>query len=161
MPAVMLHLAPASPADLIVFPDPLAAGLAGGFVGDPAGGEAAVGSVLDTLHADSGAPPFGAYWGERDGAYVGLCAFKGGPDVHGEVEIAYYVFPDFERQGIAGEMVKALIVVAWQGGAQGLIAHTLPEESASVSVLKRSGFRFDGDVDDPQDGPVWRWVRGL
>ena len=33
-----------------------------------------------------------------------------------------------------------------------------PERSASVRALEKLGFRWDGDVQDPEDGPVWRWV---
>jgi hypothetical protein len=38
---------------------------------------------------------------------------------------------------------------------------TLPEENASNKALKRNGFGFAGEVDDPEDGLVWRWERPL
>lgn len=157
----MITLTPASLADLIVRPAALTAGLAGGFQGDLAGGERAVDEVLSVMHADSGALPFGVFWGERNGVYVGLASFKGAPNADGEAEIAYYVFPDVERQGIAGEMVKGLTLIAWQAGGHALVAHTLPEESASTSVLKRCGFRFEGETEHPEDGLVWAWRRPL
>jgi hypothetical protein len=27
-------------------------------------------------------------------------------------------------------------------------------------VLEKNGFRFVGEAEDPEDGPVWRWERG-
>jgi ribosomal-protein-alanine N-acetyltransferase len=38
-------------------------------------------------------------------------------------------------------------------------AHTLAEENASVRILRRLQFAHLGTVDDPDDGPVWRWER--
>jgi RimJ/RimL family protein N-acetyltransferase len=92
---------------------------------------------------------------------VGLCSFKRGLSPDGAVEIAYYTFPDVERQGVAGGMVEALILIAWQAHAVALTAHTLPEESASASVLRRAGFTWLGEVDDPEDGEVWAWERAI
>ena len=156
-----LTLTPASRAELIVPSAALTAGIAQGYAGDEAGGNAAVADVLNTLTNDAGAGPFGPYFALRDGVYVGLCSFKHGLDADGAVEIAYYTFPDFERQGIAGEMVKGLILIAWQAGAAIVTAQTLPEESASTSVLKRCGFTWLGETDDEEDGEVWAWERVL
>jgi RimJ/RimL family protein N-acetyltransferase len=36
-------------------------------------------------------------------------------------------------------------------------AQTLPEENASTSVLKKLRFRLVGNVEHPEDGPVWEW----
>jgi RimJ/RimL family protein N-acetyltransferase len=41
------------------------------------------------------------------------------------------------------------------------IAHTLPEENASNRALRRNGFTFSGEVDDPEDGLIWRWEKPL
>jgi RimJ/RimL family protein N-acetyltransferase len=40
-----------------------------------------------------------------------------------------------------------------------VIAHTLPEENASNRALRRNGFRLAGEVEDPEDGRVWRWEK--
>jgi ribosomal-protein-alanine N-acetyltransferase len=157
----MVSLTPASLGELIVPSAALTAGIALGFSGDEAGGQAAVAEVLTVMAEDAGAPPFGVFWAVRDEAYVGLCSFKRGLSPDGVVEIAYYTFPDCERQGVAGGMVEGLILIAWQAGAAVVTAHTLPEESASVSVLKRAGFRWLGEVEDPEDGEVWAWERPL
>ena len=37
-----------------------------------------------------------------------------------------------------------------------VLAHTLPEESPSTGVLRRSGFTMTGEVVDGDD-VVWRW----
>lgn len=90
---------------------------------------------------------------------VGTCAFKGPPDMRGEVEVAYFTFPTHEGQGYATAMARALCDrAAASVGVKWVRAHTLRERNASVRVLEKLGFRWDGDVQDPEDGPVWRWV---
>jgi [ribosomal protein S5]-alanine N-acetyltransferase len=89
---------------------------------------------------------------------IGGCGFKGGPDAHGDVEIAYGTFAPYEGLGYAKAMARALIRRAAASGAPNIIAHTLPELGASVAVLRGIGFRNVGTViSDPEDGPVWRW----
>jgi GNAT superfamily N-acetyltransferase len=90
---------------------------------------------------------------------VGTCAFKSPPDARGAVEIAYYTFPPFEGRGYAGAMARELTRRAQAGAAvRTILAHTLAEPNASTHVLERAGFRNAGEVIDPEDGPVWRWV---
>ena len=107
-----------------------------------------------------------ATWGAflaMDGAsrgVVGTCAFKGAPDRDGTVEIAYYTFLPYEGRGFATGMAAALAErAAASGEVRTVRAHTLPERNASVRVLEKLGFRFTGEVVDPEDGPVWRWER--
>jgi RimJ/RimL family protein N-acetyltransferase len=91
---------------------------------------------------------------------VGACSFKHPPDTRGEVEIAYFTFPGHERRGHATAMAGALLALAAdQPDALLVVAHTLPERNASTRVLERSGFRFVGVVEDPEDGTVWRYER--
>ena len=40
-----------------------------------------------------------------------------------------------------------------------MIAHTLSSANASARVLTKSGFRYVGQVIDPEDGEVCRWER--
>lgn len=90
--------------------------------------------------------------------FVGSCAYKGPPNANGEVEIAYFTFPDFEGMGYASEMTAKLIEMARSNSSVSrILAHTLPEENASVQVLKKSGMSFVGEVTDPEDGKVWQW----
>jgi [ribosomal protein S5]-alanine N-acetyltransferase len=107
----------------------------------------------------SPSPPWIGYLAEDEtsGMIVGSCGYKG--DCRdGAVEIAYFSFPGFERRGFATEMARVLNDLAWrQGGVHIVRAHTLQEENASVRILRRLGFTWLGAVDDPDDGPVWRW----
>jgi [ribosomal protein S5]-alanine N-acetyltransferase len=91
---------------------------------------------------------------------VGTCAFKGPPDANGVVEVAYFTFPAHEGCGYATAMLAALRErAAARPEVQVLRAHTLRERNASVRVLEKLGFRWAGEVQDPEDGPVWRWER--
>jgi RimJ/RimL family protein N-acetyltransferase len=94
--------------------------------------------------------------------FIGTCGFKGGPDLAGTVEIAYFTFPDNERRGYATEMARALTDIARDiGGVRTVVAHTRPEKGASTRVLEKVGMAFQGEVMDPEDGQVWRWELSL
>jgi GNAT superfamily N-acetyltransferase len=89
---------------------------------------------------------------------VGSCAFKAPPTEDGTVEIAYFTYPGFEGRGYATAMARKLIALAHGSGAvREVIAHTLPEASASTRILEKVGMCLAGEVIDPQDGQVWRW----
>jgi RimJ/RimL family protein N-acetyltransferase len=106
----------------------------------------------------SPSPPWIGYLAEDEASgIVGSCGYKG--DCRdGTVEIAYFSFPGFERRGFATEMARLLNDMAWRRREVRIIlAHTLQEENASVRILRRLGFAWRGTVDDPEDGPVWRW----
>lgn len=92
---------------------------------------------------------------------VGASLFKG-PPVDGRVEIAYGIDEEFRGRGFATEAAKALVEFAKQSGEVAVVrAHTRPEASASTRVLTKSGFEKVGEVEDPEDGPVWRWEIGV
>jgi hypothetical protein len=42
-----------------------------------------------------------------------------------------------------------------------MAVHTLLEENASTSVLKKNEFAFAGEVDDRHDGKVCRWIKPI
>lgn len=89
---------------------------------------------------------------------VGSCAFKGEPTAEGTVEIAYFTYPGFERQGYATSMACKLVELAMGClTIKRVIAHTLPEVNASTRVLEKAGMSFVGEVTDPDDGRVWQW----
>lgn len=89
----------------------------------------------------------------------GVCGFKGNPNPAGEVEISYFTFPDHQGRGIATASTRELVRIASaEPGLTQVLAHTLPEKNASGSVLTKAGFTRVGEVIDPEDGPVWRWV---
>lgn len=92
------------------------------------------------------------------GSVIGQCGYKGPPDSDGVVEIAYGVDPAHQGRGYATEAAWAMTQYAFDSGVVHIVrAHTLPHESASTRVLTKCGFRFLGEVVDPEDGPVWRW----
>ncbi len=89
---------------------------------------------------------------------VGSCAFKTAPQPNGEVEIAYYVFPEYEGRGYGTAMAERLVEIALgDSRIQRVIALTLPERNASTRILTRVGFTLLDEVTDPTDGRVWRW----
>ena len=90
---------------------------------------------------------------------VGVCAYKGSPDAEAGVEIAYFTFAVFEKQGYGTASAAALVRQATESGRVHVIrAHTLPTPNASNRLLERLGFSNVGTVIDPEDGPVWRWL---
>jgi [ribosomal protein S5]-alanine N-acetyltransferase len=92
------------------------------------------------------------------GVTVGQCGFKGPPDSDGMVEIAYGVASSQESKGYATEAARALVAYALSIDQVRLVrAHTLPASNASGRVLAKCGFQFVGEINDPEDGLVWRF----
>ena len=86
-----------------------------------------------------------------------MCAFKEEPDRWKRVEIAYFTFPEYERNGYATAMARGLVEIAiGSEEANAVIAHTLRKENASARICRRLGFDCKGEVMDPEDGMVWR-----
>jgi RimJ/RimL family protein N-acetyltransferase len=95
-----------------------------------------------------------------DGLVIGSAGFKGAPDDQGVVEIGYGIVPGYQGRGYATEAAAALGAFAFGSGRVRFVrAHTLPTPNASTRVLAKCGFKFVGEVVDPEDGPVWRWER--
>jgi len=94
-----------------------------------------------------------------DNRLIGTCGFPGPPDSNGVAEIAYGIAPAYQGRGYATEAAKALIQFATNDPRVRIIcAHTLAEENASTSVLKKCGLKKVGDaVDSENNLPVWRW----
>ena len=92
------------------------------------------------------------------GIVVGQCGFKGPPDANGAVEIAYGVASDQEGNGYATEAARALTAYAFSLDQIVLVrAHTLPAANASTRILSKCGFQYVGEINDPEDGLVWRF----
>ena len=120
------------------------------------------GVVAHTLSVPAlrAAPPWCGYLAVDDVSHeiIGTCAFKGPPASNKSVEIAYYVFPAFERRGYATAMARDLVALAFSTGKiDHVLAHTLPKDNPSTSILKKIGMRLIGEIDDPDDGRIWRW----
>jgi RimJ/RimL family protein N-acetyltransferase len=96
------------------------------------------------------------------GERIGTAGFKGPPDAEGRVEIAYGIDEAQRGRGYATEATHELIAWARARANVRLVrAHTLPEPNASTRVLQKSGFVHAGAIEDPEDGPIWRWERIL
>ena len=101
-------------------------------------------------------PPWVAYLAVDHGVCVGTCAFKS-PPREGVVEIAYHTFPGHEGKGVATSMAALLTAKGRAVDGITVTARTLPEESASTTILAKLGFDNVGEVEDPEDGTVWEW----
>jgi len=87
---------------------------------------------------------------------VGFGGYKG-PPTDGEIEIGYSVAPSFRRRGHATAAARLLIEHARAAGATRVCAYTLPEPNASTRVLTRCGLTMTEQVEDAEEGAVWRW----
>lgn len=102
-------------------------------------------------------PPWIGYVAVMDREVVGGGGFKEPPLDH-RVEIAYFTVPAFEGRGFATRTARALVAIAKQSNpGLSIAAQTLREENASTSILRKLGFRLDGNALHPEDGEVWEW----
>jgi [ribosomal protein S5]-alanine N-acetyltransferase len=73
---------------------------------------------------------------------VGAGGYFGPPNEKGEVEIGFSMMPSSQGHGYATEMANALVSNAFADiRVHRIIAHTPPDNLASVKVLTKSGFR--------------------
>lgn len=90
---------------------------------------------------------------------IGSCGYKGAPDDMGVVEIGYEVGKVFRNQGYATTIAGMLVQQAFNDPSVKTIqAHTLAEENASVKVLRKCGFKFMEEIEDEEDGNIWKWI---
>jgi RimJ/RimL family protein N-acetyltransferase len=95
---------------------------------------------------------------KKDHKLIGFGGYKGKPSDVGVVEIGYEITPAYRNRGFAKEFAKALIDYAFQNNeVQSVIAHTLAFENPSTSVLKKCGFVKVEEIEDPEDGQIWKW----
>lgn len=91
------------------------------------------------------------------GLVVGGCGFKGGPR-RGEVEIGYAVAPDWRGRGVASAAVQHLLARArWLGGVDQVLAQIVPDNHASMGVVRRLGFARGERVLDAEGELVVEW----
>jgi RimJ/RimL family protein N-acetyltransferase len=102
--------------------------------------------------------PWVGYFVLIQGKIVGSCGFTGQPK-DGKVEIAYWTFKEFEKQGIASFSCKELILISQQTNPTITItAKTAPEHNASTKILQHNGFTFTEIVQDDEIGDAWLWT---
>lgn len=93
-----------------------------------------------------------------DRMLIGEGGFKGKPDAEGVVEIGYAIVPEYRQRGLATEAARGLADYAFSHPNVNIVqAHTLPEGTASINVLKKLGMKFTGTAHDPDEGEVFQW----
>lgn len=94
-----------------------------------------------------------------DGVAIGTGGFTGPPD-GGVVEIAYAVDEAHRGKGYATEIAQALTDYAFAcDEVQVVRAHALPDGAASKRILAKCGFRHVAEINDPDDGLIWRFEK--
>jgi [ribosomal protein S5]-alanine N-acetyltransferase len=122
-------------------------------------GEAAFRYTYDKLSAGQAKIEWWAYLPvlKKTRTLLGSCGYKGHPS-NGMIEIGYEVAELYRGMGIATEMAKALIEKAFTSEEVDYVqAHTLAVENESGSVLKKCGMKRMEELEDPEDGKIWRW----
>lgn len=95
---------------------------------------------------------------KQENKLIGSGGYKGSPAMDGTVEIGYEIAPQYRNRGLATEMTMGLIENAFRDGrVKSIIAHTLGMENPSTKVLRKCGFERAGEIQDPDDGMIWKW----
>ena len=95
---------------------------------------------------------------KQDNKLIGSGGYKGKPTADGTVEIGYEIALDYRNRGLATEMTKGLIENAFRDERVRLIvAHTLGQDNASTKVLQKCGFKKVEEINNPDDGLIWKW----
>jgi RimJ/RimL family protein N-acetyltransferase len=89
---------------------------------------------------------------------VGMGGFKAAPS-NGCVEIGYGISASWRGKGVATQGCAALCEYAFALGIKEVFASTAPNNIASWRALQSNGFVRSGEVQDPQDGLLWRWSK--
>lgn len=119
---------------------------------------------LNALNAagDAGVGWFGWYalLGEGNGnmpTVIGCGGYFGPPSAEGVVEVGYSVCPEWQGNGYASELTRALVVHVLQlPGVSRVIAHTYATNGASMGVLRKSGF-VQMEVSDQPEALLFEW----
>ena len=89
-----------------------------------------------------------AFRNKADRRFVGRAGLRnthvGGED---EVELAYALVADYWNKGLATEMARAILKVAFEDiGLIDVVCFTLPANTASRRVMEKAGFEYERDV---------------
>ncbi|MGI4872945.1 MAG: GNAT family N-acetyltransferase [Janthinobacterium lividum] len=102
--------------------------------------------------------PWVGYFVTKENQIVGSCGFIG-QTKEGKVEIAYWTFKGYERQGTSTFSCKELILISQQSDPTIIItAKTAPEHNTSTKILQNNGFTFAEIVQDDEIGVAWLWT---
>ena len=95
---------------------------------------------------------------KQDNKLIGSGGYKGKPTNEGQVELGYEITPNYRNRGLATEMTKGLIENALRDErVKSIIAHTLGQVHPSTKVLQKCGFEKVEEINDPDDGLIWKW----
>ncbi len=83
---------------------------------------------------------------------IGSCGFHAPPDADGRVEVGYKVQPEYRRQGVATEVVRALFDWAHAQGVDRFRASVSPDNVGSLAIVRGLGFEQVGVQIDDIDG---------
>jgi len=94
----------------------------------------------------------------QDRVLVGSGGFAGTPDASGAIELGYEIAPNYWNRGYATEVVRRMLGYAFaQPDVRSVIAHTLANPNASNRVLQKVGMKYIAELDDAEEGKIWRW----
>jgi [ribosomal protein S5]-alanine N-acetyltransferase len=95
---------------------------------------------------------------KQENKLIGSGGYKGQPTPDGTVELGYEIAPGFRNRGLATEMAQGLIENAFKDKrVKSIIAHTLGQVNPSTKVLEKCGFKKVEEINDPDDGIIWKW----
>jgi len=95
---------------------------------------------------------------KKDNKLIGSGGYKGRPTQDGTIELGYEIAAEYRNRGLATEMTKGLIENAFKDKrVNTIIAHTLGQENPSTKVLRKCGFEKVEEINDPDDGLIWKW----
>ena len=108
---------------------------------------------LDQIDADPGAARWIARAVVACDDVVGHAGFHGPPDADGVVEVGYTIVPQYRGRGLGHAALEALL--DWAAALPDVHvvrASVRPENTPSVTILRRAGFLHVGHQHDDVDG---------
>ncbi|ALL12399.1 GNAT family N-acetyltransferase [Caulobacter henricii] len=114
--------------------------------------------MSDLLAQNPDEPGYVSWYVIGQGRLVGVCGYKGPPNLWGEVEIGYSIVEAEHRKGFGVEAAGLLVARAFRDPRVAVVtAETLPALVASQKVLMRCGFSHVGGHMDPDQGQIMRF----
>lgn len=125
--------------------------------------------LMALRHKDMVLDPDYRPWGLRaichrdSGQMIGHIGFHTAPNpdylqqlgVRNGIELGYEIYPQWRRQGYAGEALDAMLSLAAQQGVATAILSISPDNLASTALARRRGFIHFTEHQDPEDGLEW------
>ncbi|MDF2438230.1 MAG: GCN5-related N-acetyltransferase [Bacteroidota bacterium] len=123
-------------------------------------GESALKYSLDKLSESEEEKNWWTYFPihKQDNKLIGSGGYKGKPNIAGTVELGYEISAEYRNRGLATEMAEGLINNAFRDDrVKIIIAHTLGKHNPSTKVLQKCGFEKVEEINDPDEGLIWKW----